>query len=118
MSALMAKEFGDRPQNDMLRLNIELMQPVIMDLLTAQDEDEGVKLSSNDVKNIATAIQKGGQALAQEEKRVAEAEERGAEKARKQAAEAADKVMSEKGLTKKTALAIRASILGQKAPKQ
>jgi hypothetical protein len=111
--ALVAK-FGERDDNKMLQLNIELMMPAIMQLLTPPDDGTDVVLDAEGAMFLATALQRLSKAQADDSARQLKEQQNFAVKAAKAAAEEAEA----RGLTADTVAAIKAAILGvPKTPK-
>jgi len=111
VSSALVKEFGERPQNDMLQLNIELMQPVIMDLLAAEDGEE-VRLDAKEVMFLSSALKNLADAAKKEAERIMKVRKEAVEETAKKAAEAVDQVINERGLTAQTVEDIKKQILG------
>lgn len=108
--ALVAK-FGERTDNRMLQLNIELMMPAIMNLLTAE-EGQDVVIDAKDAMFLATALEKVSKAQAADTARQLKERTEFA----KEAAKNVEKVSQQRGLTPETVTAIKAAILGVDIP--
>jgi hypothetical protein len=110
ISEAVIRRFGDGPENKAARLNIQLLQTAVFDLLmkdeTEADAETALKLSKA-LSNLATASRADADL-------VERAERRAAERATKAAATAAEKTGREKGLSAETIAAIKANILGVK----
>jgi hypothetical protein len=111
ISEAVIRRFGDGPENKAARLNIQLLQTAVFDLLmkdeTEADADQALKLSKA-LSNLATASRADAEL-------VEKAERRAADRATKEAAASAEKTGREKGLSAETIAAIKANILGVKA---
>ncbi len=103
----LVSQFGDRPENKMMQLNIELMMPAIMSLLV-RDDGEDVVLDAEGAMFLATALQRLSNAQATDTAR--QLKER-AEFARA-AAKGVDQVAKSRGLSKDLVNDIKAAILG------
>lgn len=106
--ALVAR-FGERQENKMLQMNIELMMPAIMALLT-RDDGEDVVIDAEGAMFLATALQRLSNAQAQDTARLLKEQQNFAKEAAKNV-EAAAKAH---GLSKDTVNSIKAAILGVK----
>jgi hypothetical protein len=110
ISEAVIRRFGDGPENKAARLNIQLLQTAVFDLLmkdeTETDAETALKLSKA-LSNLATASRADADVGEK-------AERRAAERATKAAATAAEKAGREKGLSAETIAAIKANILGVK----
>ncbi len=115
--ALVSK-FGDEPDTKLGRANIELMQSIVMQTMTAIDIDEetgeakAVTFSAEDVMFLSRSLQSLASAAKTDVDRIERLEKRAAEKATKEAAEKATKAARSKGLSKDTVEAIRFAVLG------
>lgn len=115
--ALVSK-FGDEPDTKLGRANIELMQSIVMQTMTAIDIDEEtgeakpVTFSAEDVMFLARSLQSLASAAKTDTDRIERLEKRAAERATKEAAEKATTAARSKGLSKETVEAIRFAVLG------
>lgn len=110
-----ARSFGDKPTSDVLRMNLELLNDLILRAQIGNDGDEDVSMKPQELMFLATALQKATQAGKTDfetQLKVELEKERRATKS-----EAADNAVSEarkQGLTPETVAAIKESILGVK----
>jgi hypothetical protein len=115
MATALVSQFGDQPDNQLARLNLELMHGVVMQTImaTAEDEDgeaQPVTFSPEDARFLADALSK----LASAEKTNVERTLKLKMEAAKEAAAAVDRVAKAgaTGMTKDTIDAIKREILG------
>lgn len=120
----LVRELGEQPESRTARLNIELMHNVILDLhmkaAEGEDVDEGgaAALAGNPegAMMLAKALDHLTKASKADAEFVAKVEARATERAKKAAAAAAEAIGREKGLTRETTEAIKASIFGVTVP--
>lgn len=116
IATALVNRFGEQPENQLHRLNIELMQSVVMDVLTNAVPDpetgeikpivldpESVMFLSRSLKDLASAQKTDADRIVKLK-----------QEALKQAATAVEKVGKAKGLTADTVKEIRAAVLGIK----
>ena len=123
VATALVQQFGDQPESELARLNIEILQGAVLDLKmrAADGEDvaaggaaalngdpEGIMMLSKALDHLASAQKKNIDFSAQVEKR---AEER----ARKAAAATVEPIGRERGISAATLDAIKAGIVGVKA---
>ena len=123
VATALVQQFGDQPESELARLNIEILQGAVLDLKmrAADGEDvaaggaaalngdpEGIMMLSKALDHLASAQKKNIDFSAQVEKR---AEER----ARKAAAATVETIGRERGISAATLDAIKAGIVGVKA---
>ena len=123
VATALVQQFGDQPESELARLNIEILQGAVLDLKmrAADGEDvaaggaaalngdpEGIMMLSKALDHLASAQKKNIDFSAQVEKR---AEER----ARKAAAATVETIGRERGISAATLDAIKAGIFGVKA---
>lgn len=115
MATALVSQFGDQPDNQLARLNLELMHGVVMQTIMASSEDEDgeaqpVTFSPEDARFLADALAK----LASAEKTNADRTLKLKQEAAKEAAAAVDRVVKSgaAGLTDDTVAAIKREILG------
>ena len=118
----LADQMGDAAESKVASLNIELLHSFIYDFMAAADTEGDIGAAHaammRDPKAVALfaeATQRLTQASRTNLDFIAKIEDRAAEKARREAAQRAEAVAKEKGLTGATIDAIKASILGVKA---
>lgn len=116
MATSLVSQFGDRPDNQLQRLNLELMHGIIMQIATSTVEDEDgeahpVTFNAMEAKFLSEALAK----LASAEKTDVDRTLRMKQEAAKEAAAAVDRVAKSEGISQATADRIKASILGVKA---
>ncbi len=115
MATALVSQFGDQPDNQLARLNLELMHGVVMQTImaTAEDEDgeaQPVTFSPEDARFLADALAK----LATAEKTNADRTLKLKQEAAKAAATAVEKVARKEGLSPETIALLRSEILGVK----
>lgn len=115
MATALVSQFGDQPDNQLARLNLELMHGVVMQTIMATKDDEDgeaqpVTFCPEDARFLADALAK----LASAEKTNADRTLKLKAEAKKEALAAVEKVAKKEGLSKETTDAIRAGILGIK----
>lgn len=115
MATALVSQFGDQPDNQLQRLNLELMHGVIMQTITAAGEDEDgearpVTFVPEDARFLADALAK----LAQAEKTNTDRTLKMKAEAKKEAAVAVEKVAKAEGLSPATIELLRSEILGVK----
>lgn len=115
LSEALVEKMGDAPESRVARFNIEMMHAVMMRMMLteegkpAQFSPEEMMFLGRMLKDLASAKKTDVEALQK-------IEERAAARARTEAATAAESVAKERGLSAETVQAIRAQILGVKAP--
>ena len=114
MANALVDRLGDDGENKMLRLNAELMQSAVMNLLVGED-GEPVTLDAKDASFLATALQRIAGAAKTDADLTLKIREEAERKAKATAVKAAETVGKERGLSTDTIQAIRAHILGVKA---
>lgn len=123
VASALVKEFGDAPESNAARANIELMHSAVLDLfMKAGDGEEidaaGAAALAGDpqgVMMLCKALDHLARASKSNVDFVAAAEKRASDKARAEAATSAEVVGRERGLTKETVDAIKSAIFGVKA---
>jgi hypothetical protein len=113
MATALVSQFGDQPDNQLARLNLELMHGVVMQTImaTAEDDDgepQPVTFSPEDARFLADALAK----LASAEKTNVDRTLKLKQEATKEAAKAAGAVAKSAGLTPDLVGAIEKAILG------
>lgn len=113
MATALADRFGDAPDNQLQRLNIELMHGIILQTLTATEEDEDgesrpVTFGPQEAKFLAEALAKLTSAEKTEADRVLKVKA----EAKKEAVQAVEKVAKSEGISRETIDRIKADILG------
>ncbi len=113
MATALVSQFGDQPDNKIQRLNLELMHGIILQALTATDEDEDgeikpVTFNPQEAKYLAESLAK----LASAEKTDADRTLKLRAAAKREAVAEVEKVAKQEGLSKATLDRIRAGILG------
>jgi len=114
VATAIVEKLGDKPDDKLFRLNIELMQGVLFEISSAALEGRGVELDPENANLVANALKNLSAASKTDVERVERIERRGAEKAKRAAATAAAAEGAERGMSKDTIEAIKASILGVK----
>lgn len=115
MASVLVDRFGDMTDSRLPRLNIELMHSMMLKAVMLENGElqnlspEDLMFLGRMIKDLATA------AKADDDLRL-KIEQRATERARSEAADAAETVAKEHGLTANTVQAIRQQILGVKAP--
>lgn len=114
MATALVSRFGDQPENHLHRLNLELMQSLVMDVITGAETDpetgeiKPVVLDPEAVMFLARSLKDLSTAQKTDADRIMKAKET----ALKQAATAVEKVGKTKGLTADTVAEIRKAVLG------
>lgn len=123
MAEGLAQQLGDKPGDQVARVNIEILHSFISDAMASAedpDSEEGREAAAA-LRNpkgaalFAEAIERLTKASRHNQEFVEKIEARATAKAKQAAATAADAVGRERGLSAETVAAIRASILGVKA---
>lgn len=115
MATALVSQFGDQPDNQLARLNLELMHGVVMQTIMATSEDEDgeplpVTFSPEDARFLADALAK----LASAEKTNVDRTLKLKAEAAKAALTAVEKVARKEGLSPETIALLRSEILGVK----
>lgn len=123
VSEALVRQLGDAPESKTARLNVEIMHSLIFDLLSLGEgedkEGEAVQAMLREPKALAMiseAVERLTKASRHNADFIEQVERRIAAREKASAAKAAELVAKEKGLTGATIEAIKASILGVKAP--
>lgn len=116
VAEVMTRNLDDAGEARVARANIEIMHSVVMDLLTAAENDDDVTLEPRDVLALSKSLDHLGKATKDDfqvnvarEKR---AEERGRQNALREAANAVNDIAREAGLSQAQLGAIRRHVLG------
>lgn len=105
------RRFGDEPESKTARLNIQLIQTLVFDLLMKAEDDGDPDMA---VK-LSRALESLTRASRNDIEVIERAEKRAAERARKDAAVAAEDAGRQQGLSAATIEAIKQNILGLRA---
>lgn len=123
VSEALVGQLGDRPGDQVARLNIEMMHTFISDLLFAADEDgeEGdakraIVTNPMAAKLIAEAVERLSKAQRLNQDFVLKTRQEAAAQAQREAAKAVEKEGRAQGLSNATIAKIKATIFGVKAP--
>jgi len=113
----LVKKFGSAPENKVMRLNIEMMHGVIMDIISQVDDNEGggaenIILKPADAMFLAKSLDHLAKAARYDADSILAERAEAAKVALTQAAEAVDTMARKNGLTQATVQAIRDRILG------
>lgn len=109
-------KLGDAPESKTARFNIELLHALLTRLMLSEMDGKPATFSPEDMHFLARVVKDLGSAKKTDVEALQKIEERAALKARTEAATAAEAVAKERGLSADTVQAIRAQILGIKAP--
>ncbi|MDU7522055.1 MAG: phage protein Gp27 family protein [Roseomonas mucosa] len=122
IAEVLIRPLGDGEEGKTARLNIELAQSAILDLLmrsaeaqdTAQQdgEEESGPLDAMGTMLVAKGLEHLVKAQRHDVELIQKIEERAAAKAKREAAQAVETVAREKGLSRETVAAIKASVFG------
>lgn len=107
------RTFGDAETSKVARTNVEILHALIMQSMAGADGAAAGDFNTNDLKNLATALEKASKASKtdfDQQLKAALEEERRATK--EKAAEVAADTAKKQGLSKETVDAIKKSILG------
>lgn len=123
VSEALVGQLGDRPGDQVARLNIEMMHTFISDLLFAADEDgeEGdakraIVTNPMAAKLISEAVERLSKASRLNQDFVLKTRQEAAAQAQREAAKAVEKEGRAQGLSNATIAKIKASVFGVKAP--
>lgn len=109
LAEALAKNFGDKQTSDIARANLELLQDIILKMIT----DPDTKFDSKDAMFLATAMDKAAKAGKTDfDQQVALAREIERREATAKAAEKATAEAKKRGLSADTVAAIKTAILG------
>lgn len=121
MAEAIAKPLSQNPDtNRVAAANIDLMQSVMMQILTAatraakDGENASITMEPMEAMLFAKTLDHLGKAGTADVARTITIEKRADERARKEAAKAVDRAVKQKGLSAETAAAIKAEIFGVK----
>ncbi len=108
------RNLGDKQASDVVRMNLELLQDMILRASTALDDDGNeVKFDAKDIMFLATALEKAAKASKSDfDQQIAEIRELERKETTKKAADTAVAAAKKRGLSTDTIQAIKASILG------
>lgn len=116
VAAFLAQSLDDAPGSQALRLNVELLQDLILQLLRkakeAQREDPDAQMSAKSIEALAKSLQALMRTSRTDLEHQRELEKRAAERARAEAASAATAAAREAGLSPAMVNVIKAHILG------
>jgi len=114
MVEAIAKNFGDKHTSDISRMNLELMQDIILRVLMVTDEEgEASVVDPKDIMFLATAMEKSAKASKSDfDQQLAAARETERRQTAEKAAEKAAATAKKQGLSAETISAIKSSILG------
>lgn len=120
ISTALVERFGDKPDNELARLNIQMLHGQVFDAILAEDDlvdEEGNPLPIDSLKlvRLTKSIQQLLSAEKMNAERVAQIRREARAEATKEAAENATKEARAKGLSKDTVEAIRIAVLGSDA---
>lgn len=120
ISTALVERFGDKPDNELARLNIQMLHGQVFDMILSEDEqvdEEGNPLPGDSLKlvRLTKAVQQLLSAEKMNAERVAQIKREARAEATKEAAENATKEARAKGLSKETVEAIRMAVLGSDA---
>lgn len=108
----LAKEAGGKTGSQLIDMNSQLLQANMFKLMLAEQDGEGIQLSTKEAKEFSEALRNVALMRKTELDVVAKAEERAALKARAAAADKATTAAQSKGLSQDTVDAIRKAVLG------
>jgi predicted nucleic acid-binding protein len=114
LAEAMAKNFGDKQTSDVTRMNLELLQDIILRVTMASDDEGDAKIvDPKDIMFLATALEKAAKAGKTDfDQQLIAARETERRQATQKAAENAATAAKKQGLSPETVNAIKASILG------
>ena len=117
LAEALAKNFGDKQTSDVTRMNLELLQDIILRATMAGDEEgNAAAFEPKDIMFLATALEKAAKAGKTDfDQQLAAARETERREATKQAADSAVAAAKKQGLSTDTIKAIKQSILGVEA---
>tara|TARA_B100001939_G_scaffold72990_1_gene61152 strand:- start:7844 stop:8389 length:546 start_codon:yes stop_codon:yes gene_type:complete len=109
----LVKRFGDAPESKTARLNIEMMQAVLMEMMGQLDDENGqINLKPADAMFLAKSLDHLAKAGRVDADRILKERAEAERKANQKAAAAVEKEARKRGLTTDTIQAIRDKILG------
>jgi len=114
VAAALVDKFGAEPDDKLFRLNVELMQGLLLKANVAARAGGAVALEGQELMFLTSALKNIATASKTDTERVERIERRAADLAKRAAASAAAAVGAERGMSKDTIEAIKASILGVK----
>jgi hypothetical protein len=114
LAEALTKNFGDKQTSDVTRMNLELLQDIILRATMASDDDGNAKpFDPKDIMFLATALEKAAKAGKTDfDQQLAAARELERRETTKKAAETAVAAAKKRGLSADTIHAIKSSILG------
>jgi hypothetical protein len=123
VAEVLVRQLGDAPASRSAQMNIELLHTAVLDLFMKSADGEEVDArgeaavagNPEGVMMLAKALDHLTRASKSDVEFVAKIEARVAERTKKEAADAVDLVVREKGITAETAAAIKARIFGVRA---
>ncbi|MBD3728748.1 MAG: DUF3486 family protein [Sphingomonadales bacterium] len=108
----LAREAGGKTGGQLIDMNSQLLQANMFKLMLAEQEGEGITLSTKEAKEFSEALRNIALMRKTELDVIEKAEARAAKKATAEAAEKATRAARSKGLSKDTVDAIRHAVLG------
>lgn len=118
LAETLARELGDKPEDQLANLNIEMLHSVMLRLMMSQDRGEDgpqdVQFGPEEVMFMARSLQSLASARKTDVERVKVIRAQAAEEAKRAAAERAEEaVKAAPGMTAATVAMVRAAILGE-----
>lgn len=114
LAAALVDKFGAEPDDKLFRLNVELMQGLLLKVNLAARTGQSAALEPQELMFLTSSLKNIVTASKTDTERVERIERRAADQAKRAAASAAAAVGAERGMSKATIDAIKASILGVK----
>ncbi|PWR23366.1 phage protein Gp27 family protein [Zavarzinia compransoris] len=111
MAEAIASVFGDEVESKALRANVEVLQALISRTANA-GPGEGAAFEPKEVQALSTAVNQLSSAASRDAERVMKIESRAIEKAKREAAEAVDRVAARRGLSAEVKAEMKAEFLG------
>lgn len=112
----LVRRVGEAGENKQLRLNVELMHSIIMDIFSGGEDGQPISLGPEDAMFLARSLRDLANASKTDTEHVLKIREAAEREAKAAAVKAVEKVAREAGLSAETLQRCRAEILGIKPP--
>lgn len=111
----LARRVGDRGEGQQLRLNVELLHTLVLDLMMGSDDGEPLAIDPKSAAFLSKTLKDLAQAAKTDADHVLKIEQEAARKAQTEAAARVENSAALRGLSAETVAAIKAEVLGVRA---